>query len=161
MRSAIKPAKQILFSKEDIDHFCAVALSNGEDGKPKFKNGQMLVDAVRFMENTGARVKSVFALRWSDIQWDQDQIHFTRGTKYSKHIVVEINDELRPLLKKLHDARHSDTDAVFPGTKAEGSQSVGSLRKTFELVREAAKLPGIQVPFTAPLLHFPLRHGRH
>jgi integrase len=86
--------------------------------------------------------ESAFALRWSDIDFERRQIHFTRATKYSKHIIVDFNPELESLLKELRDKRHPDTDAIFPGTQAEGSSSVGSLRKTFELVRDAAELPG-------------------
>ena len=41
----------------------------------------------------------------------------------------------------MYSRRLPDTDAVFPGNRSDESESVGSLRKTFELVREAAKLP--------------------
>jgi integrase len=139
-----KPAKQILFSKEDIDKFCAVALSKKEDGTDRFKNGQMLVDAVRLMAASGARVQSAFALRWSDIDWERRQIHFTRCTKYSKHIIVDFNPELESVLKELRARRQPDTEAIFPATRADGSASMGSLRKSFQLVREAAGLPGFK-----------------
>jgi integrase len=135
------PEKQQLLSKEEIDHFCTVALSKMEDGTPRFKNGEMLVDAVRFMSVSGARVSSAFALRWPDVDWERRQIHLTRETKYSKAIAIDFNPELERLLKEMYARRQPDTDAVFPGIRSDGSESVTSLRKTFELVREAAKLP--------------------
>jgi integrase len=135
------PEKQQLLSKEEIDHFCAVALSKMEDGTPRFKNGEMLVDAVRFMSASGARVSSAFALRWPDVDWERRQLHLTRETKYSKAMVVDFNEELEKLLKEMYSRRQPDTDAVFPGNRSGKSESVGPLRKTFEMVCTAANLP--------------------
>ena len=62
-----RPGKQQLLTNEELDHFCDVAVSTEEGGTPRFKNGEMLADAVRFMSLCGVRVKSAFAVRWSDV----------------------------------------------------------------------------------------------
>ncbi len=133
--------KQKLFTKEEIDHFCAVAISQNADGTPRFKNGEMLRDAVRLMSLSGARLASALALCWSDMNWERRQVTFWRDTKYSKTIIVDFNPELEALLKDLHSRCPPDTDALFPSNRSDGSESIASLRKSFELVREAANLP--------------------
>jgi integrase len=136
-----KAEKQRLLTKEEIDKFCAVAVSKNPDGTPRFKNGEMLVDAVRLMSLSGGRVRSAFALRWEDIDWERRQVHFKRDTKYSKHIIVDFNPELEALLKELYQRRQPDSDAVFPSTREDSGTPTNCLRKTFELVREAAGMP--------------------
>jgi integrase len=54
---------------------------------------------------------------------------------------VDFSSELESLLKDMHSRRPPDTDALFPGTRSDSSESIGSLRKTFELVRNAANHP--------------------
>jgi integrase len=136
-----RPPKRQLLTREEIDHFCDVAVSKQEDGTPRFLNGEMLADAVRFMSVCGARVASAFAVRWSDVDWERRQLHLTRETKYSKAMVVDFNEELEKLLKEMYSRRQPDTDAVFPGNRSGKSESVGPLRKTFEMVCAAANLP--------------------
>lgn len=137
-RLSYRAPKRSLVSKQDLERFCSLALAKGPDGKPKYRNGEMLVDAVKFMSCCGARVTSALATRWSDVDWPQRQLHL-RETKYDNKIVVDFNPELETLLQDMHTRRQPDSDCLFPGTRVEGN--VGSLRKTFGLVRVEAGLP--------------------
>jgi len=136
-----RPAKKQLLTKEEIGLVCDIAVSLKEDGCPLFQNGEMLADAIRFMSLCGARVQSAFAVRWSDIDWERRQLHFVLGTKYSKEIVVDFNPELEALLKRLYAHRLPNSTVVFPGNRSDEGGSVGSLRATFEMVRDRANLP--------------------
>jgi integrase len=132
--------KRPLFTKEQLEHLCQVAMKKNADGTPRFRNGELLADAIRFMRTTGARVTSAMSTRWSDVDWKQRQVHL-RNTKYDKNIVVDFNDELEAVLKEMHARRLPDTDCMFPATRDAGS--IGSLRATFEIVREEAGIPNL------------------
>jgi integrase len=136
-----KPGKRPLFTKEQIDKLCTVALQKNEEGEFKYRNGEMLADAIRFMRASGARVTSALATRWSDVDWNNKQVHL-RHTKYDKQIVVDFNPELEAVLRDMYQRRLPDSHYLFPATRKEGS--VGSLRKTFELVRDEAGLQGLR-----------------
>jgi integrase len=133
-----KAERRKLFSRAEFERICQVAGEKRPDGSFRFRNGELLSDLIRLMLFSGARVTSALATLWSDVKWDQRQLHL-RNTKYSKNIEVDFNDNLERLLKDMHARRLPDSECLFPGTRSEGS--VGSLRKTFELVREAANLP--------------------
>jgi integrase len=133
-----KAPKRPLFTRAQFEHLCAVAVEKNPDGTPKYLNGEMLADAIRFMLFCGARVSSALATKWSDVNWERRQVHL-RKTKYSKNnINVDFNADLEAHLKDMYSRRLPDRDYLFPGTRTE--ENVGSLRKTFELVRAAAGL---------------------
>jgi integrase len=133
--------KRPLFSKDQIEKVCAEALARNAEGEPKYRNGELLADAIRFMLASGARVTSALATHWSDVDYDQRQLHL-RETKYDQSAVVDFNAELEAHLKDMAKRRLPDSPYLFPGTRAEGH--VGSLRKTFELVKAAAGVPGLR-----------------
>ncbi|HEY1801917.1 MAG TPA: site-specific integrase [Terriglobales bacterium] len=133
--------KRPLFTKEQFEKVCQVATKKNADGTPKYRSGELLADLIRFMRTTGARVTSALSTRWSDVDWVRRQVHL-RNTKYDKqNIVVDFNDELEAVLKEMHTRRLPDSDCLFPGTRTAGN--VGSLRGTFETVREEAGLPNL------------------
>ena len=136
-----KAAKRPLFTKEQLDKICAAARQKNEKGEFKYRNGEILADAIRFMRASGARVTSALATHWSDVDWENKQVHL-RKTKYDKQIVVDFNPELEAVLQDMYRRRLPDSVYMFPGTRKEGS--VGSLRKTFELVREEAGVPNLR-----------------
>jgi len=128
--------KRRLITHEEINRFCAAAVETQPDGKPRFKNGQLVADAVRFMCASGARITSALAQTWSGVDWARRQVHLCK-TKYDREITVDFNAELEALLKALN-ARRGSGDAMFPATRTEGN--VGSLRKSFETIRAVAGL---------------------
>jgi integrase len=132
-----KAPKRQLITQEELNRFCAAAVEKRPDGDPRFKNGQFVAGAVRFMTTSGARSTSALAQTWSGVDWARRQVRLCK-TKHDRDIVVDFNDELEALLKDLQ-GRRQPGDAVFPVTRAEGS--VGSLRKSFEKIRAAAGLP--------------------
>jgi integrase len=133
--------KRPLFTKEQLDHLCRVATQKNADGTPKYLNGELLADAIRFMRTTGARVTSALSTRWSDVDWQQRQVHL-RNTKYDRNVVVDFSDELESVLKEMYARRLPDSDCMFPAASDEAG-SIGSLRGTFEKVREEAGLPNL------------------
>lgn len=138
-RLPYKAPKRNLYTKEDIEKICATAVALKEDGSPKYKNGELLVDVLNFLRCSGARITSALATHWSDVNFELRQVHL-RCTKYDKqNIVVDFNAELEAHLHDMHARRQPDSDYLFPGTRTEGS--VGSVRKSLELVRAEAGLP--------------------
>jgi integrase len=134
--------KRPLFTKEQLEHVCEVATQKNADGTPKYRNGALLADAIRFMRTTGARVTSALSTRWSDVDWERRQVHL-RNTKYDKqNVVVDFSDELETVLKEMYSRRLPDSDCMFPARRDEAS-SIGSLRATFEKVRSEAGLPNL------------------
>lgn len=132
-----KAPKRKLITKEEINRFCAAAVEKRPDGRPPFKSGQIVADAVRFMSTSGAGITSALAQNWGGVDWARRQVRLCE-TKYDRDIVVDFNDELEALLIDLQ-ARRQPGDAMFLATRTEGS--VGSLRKSFERIRAAAGLP--------------------
>lgn len=133
--------KRPLFTKEQLEYLCRVATQKNADGSPKYRNGELLADAIRFMRTTGARVTSALSTRWSDVDWERRQVHL-RNTKYDKqNVVVDFSAELESVLKEMYARRLPDSDCMFPATGEEGS--IGSLRATFERLREEAGLPNL------------------
>jgi integrase len=133
--------KRPLFTREQLEHLCRVATQKNADGTPKYRNGELLADAIRFMRTTGARVTSAMATRWSDVDWQQRQVHL-RNTKYDKNVVVDFSDELEAVLKEMYARRLPESECLFPAASDEAG-SIGSLRGTFEKVREEAGLPNL------------------
>ena len=133
--------KRPLFTKEQLEHLCKAATQKKVDGTPKYRNGELLADAIRFMRTTGARVSSAMATRWSDVDWQQRQVHL-RNTKYDKNVVVDFSDELEAVLKEMFARRLPNSDCLFPAESGEAG-NIGSLRATFEKVREEAGLSNL------------------
>ena len=130
--------KRLLFTKEQFEKVCQSATQKNADGTPKYRNGELLADLIRFMRTTGARVTSALSTRWSDVDWVRRQVHL-RNTKYDKqNIVVDFNNELEAVLKEMHIRRLPDSDCLFPAIRT--ASNVGSLRGTFETVREEVGL---------------------
>ncbi len=117
------------------------ALENNPDGSPKYRNGEILADLLNLMRTSGARVTSALATIWSDVDWGNRQLHL-RKTKYGKRIIIDFNDELEAVSMEMSGRRLPEVDFMFPGTRTAGN--VGSLRKTFELVRAVAGFPNLR-----------------
>ena len=133
--------KRPLFTKEQLEHICQVATKKNADGTPKYRNGELLAVAIRFMRTTGARVTSALSTRWADVDWQQRQVHL-RNTKYDKNVVVDFSDGLEAVLKEMYARRLLDSDCMFPAV-SDKAGNIGSLRGTFEKVREEAGLPNL------------------
>lgn len=132
--------KRPLFTREQWEYVCQIATMKKPDGSPKYRNGELLADAIRFMRTCGARVTSALATRWPDVDWERKQVRL-RNTKYDKDTVVDFSSELEAVLCELHAKRLPDSDFLFPATREAGS--IGSLRGTFEKVRLEAGLPNL------------------
>jgi integrase len=137
-----KARKRVLFTREQIERVCAEAVKLNPDGTPKYRNGEMLTDAIRFMSYCGARVTSALATRWSDVDWKNRQLHL-RKAKYSKqNIIIDFNESLEAHLRDMQTRRLPDTDHMFPSNRNDGS--VASLTKSLEIIREAAQVPNLR-----------------
>lgn len=62
-----------------------------------------------------------------------------------QNVVVDFNDELEVVLKDMYARRLPDSDCMFPSTRED--ENVGSLRATFEKVREEAGLPNLHLRY--------------
>ena len=62
-----KPKKRPLFTVDDINRLCTAAIGAG-------RNGQMLSDYLRLMACCGSRRNETLRLRWSDVDWQRQQL---------------------------------------------------------------------------------------
>ena len=59
--------KRPLFTVDDINRLCTDAIGAG-------RNGQMLSDYLRLMACCGSRRDETLRLRWSDVDWQRQQL---------------------------------------------------------------------------------------
>lgn len=140
------PRKRSLVSAAQIDTLCRTALTVGPNGKPKFKNGELFADYVRFLQYTGARRNEALRVRWADVDFDRQQVTIGADgqTKNRQSRVVDFNVPLEAHLKDMRARQQGVSQWLFPSPQA-GLRDIPSQTfvETMRLVRSEAKLPGI------------------
>jgi integrase len=123
------------------------------DGTPVTKNGQQFCDYVRLMAYSGARRNEALALRWSDVDFDQDKLTIERQaadneqddtTKNKTSRTVDFTPALKKHLQDMQTRRAPDSQWLFPSPQR-GKKDIHamSFRESLELARTEAKLPGV------------------
>lgn len=147
-RKHVAPPK-LLLTSEQIMQFCAEGTRTEVDGSPAYKIGQLVADFVLLMAYTGARRTSCFALTWSDVDFTNRRVTFSKETKYDKVIVVDFSKPLEEILRKLH-VRRGESQYVLPNP-GNGQFDFSELYDTFHAIRAKLAIP----EFTPHLLrHF-------
>jgi len=108
------------------------------------RSGQMLADILRLMSTCGSRISETLRLKWSDVDFKQNQI--TIGSdglaKNRKHRVVDFNSALEKHLKDMQKRKQPDSDWLFPSPRR-GKKDVPlvTFNKALLSARVKAELP--------------------
>jgi integrase len=124
-----------LFTPEEIDQICAVALVAS-------KNGRQFVDYLRFLQYTGARRSEALRVRWRDV--DTVRGHVTIGAegdakgRQPKH--VDFNPELKAHLSEMKQRRQPDSEWLFPSPqRGDKDIPVKTFMESLRLTRRATE----------------------
>lgn len=143
--------KRELFTPKELEKLCASAMSKRADGSPVTKNGQQFCDYVQLMAYSGARRNEALALRWADVDFQNEKLTIERQaggddgsdttTKNSTPRTVDFNSSLKKLLGDMKKRRAPDSQWLFPSPQR-GSKDIHamSFRESLELARSHAGL---------------------
>jgi integrase len=132
----VRTVKRPLLTPAQFEKLCAIARACS-------KNGDELVDYLKFLAFTGARCSEALRVKWADV--DFDRRHVTIGadglSKNGKARVVDFNANLETHLRDMWQRRAPDTSWLFPSPQR-GDKDIAarSLRDSFEVAREKAGL---------------------
>tara|TARA_R110002020_G_scaffold124539_3_gene281606 strand:+ start:1627 stop:2667 length:1041 start_codon:yes stop_codon:yes gene_type:complete len=131
-----RSAKRRLYQQHDIDAVCNAALEVG-------KYGPLLVDFIRFLQYTGARMTESLRVRWEDVDWARRQvtIGFDGETKGREYKVVDFNRNLEAHLKAML-SRAGDSRYLFPTFRADADKPLTTLKSSLHTARAKSGLPG-------------------
>jgi integrase len=119
---SIAPTR-VLFTPEELERLCKAALAKRDDGKPVTKNGVQFCDYVRVMAYSGARRNEAFALRWTDVDFENEQLNIERQsslngkddtTKNAEPRTVDFTPALKKQLQEMDSRRAPDSQWLFP-----------------------------------------------
>lgn len=144
-----EPRKKELFKLDAINRICEAAAEPhffegrlalpGEAGRP-LKNAQSFADYVRLMAFCGSRMTETLHIKWTDIDWDAEQI-IIRFTKNGKERRVDFNPRLEEHLRAMRTRRAPDSQWLFPSPqRGEKDLRTRTFRESLLLARAAAKL---------------------
>jgi integrase len=154
---APEPARRPLLTPNEFDSLLLSCLARKEDGDPLTKNGEQLRDFLKFLAYSGAREQEALRVRWSHVDLEARRVFIgadesftaasmtigTGGTSKNRGSrVLDFNSQLESLLRDMKERRAPDSSWLFPSPQR-GAKDVPAktLRESFELVRENAKLP--------------------
>jgi integrase len=132
----VRTVKRPLLTPAQFEKLCAIARACS-------KNGDELVDYLKFLAFTGARCSEALRVAWADV--DLDRRHVTIGadglSKNGKARVVDFNPNLETHLRDMWQRRAPDTSWLFPSPQR-GDKDIAakSLRDSFEIARKQAGL---------------------
>jgi integrase len=103
--------KRELFTADDLEALCNSALAKMQDNSLVTKNGQQFCDYVRLLAYSGAREQEALALRWSDVDFDREQLTIgaTGDTKNQTSRVMDFNPKLKAHLADMLKRRVPDS----------------------------------------------------
>ena len=100
---------------------------------------QPVIDAIRVLQMTGARLREVLNMRWDYVDLQAGQIHLPDSKTGRKTIFL--SNKAKSYIGDIQ--RKPDNPYVFPGQR-EGSQLI-NIQKPWRLIRERAKLEGVRI----------------
>lgn len=132
----VRTVKRPLATPTQFEKLCAIAGACS-------KNGDELVDYLKFLAFTGARCSEALRIQWADV--DFDRRHVTMGadglSKNGEARVVDFNPNLETHLRDMWQRRAPDTSWLFPSPqRGEKDIPAKSLRDSFEIARGKAGL---------------------
>lgn len=146
-----KPKKRPLFALEQIESVCVAAVK-------KTRNGQLLADYIRLMARCGSRATETLRLKWSDVDWDQQQLTIGSDglSKNHESRAVDFNDALAELLEEMR-ARSNGSAYLFPAPRMFGEDAPA--RSLKEALYKARALAGVDGFGYHDCRHFFISHA--
>ena len=132
------PNKRPLFTVDDISRLCSAAIGAG-------RNGQMLSDYLRLMACCGSRRDETLRLRWSDVDWQRQQLWVGADGLAKNHEarVVDFNSALRAHLEAMHGRREQNSVYLFPSPRQKTEDvPARNLKESLRKIRGDAGCPG-------------------
>jgi integrase len=134
------PPKRDLVTQTEFDRLIESAQSACE------RNGQQLVDYLRFLAFSGAREKEALRVKWVDLDFERERVTIgaDRLTKNCESRTVEFNPQLGELLHEMRARRAPDCSWLFPSPqRGPHDEHAKSFRESLKLARKAASLERI------------------
>ncbi len=158
-KKAKRPSQDRLISPEEMDQLCDTALLKPEALKlidpwvrhlreAQSLTGQAFSDYLRLMAYSGGREQETIQLRWSNVHWERQCLHFPGATQGGKRgggspeaggpRDMNFFGKLEAHLKAMKERRDPSTDLMFPSGRGDGP--VKSYRKQLLRVRKETKI---------------------
>jgi integrase len=134
------PPKRDLVTPAEFERLIKAAQSDCE------KNGEQLVDYLRFLAFSGAREKEALRIKWADVDFERERVTIgaDRLTKNWESRTVEFNPQLEALLREMYLRRAPDCSFLFPSPRrGPRDEHAKSFRESLKIARKAAGLEWI------------------
>jgi integrase len=134
------PPKRNLVTPAEFERLLAAAQSACE------KNGEQLVDYLRFLAFSGAREKEALRVKWVDVDLERERVTIgADGLSKNREIrTVEFNPQLGSLLHEMRARRAPDCSWLFPSPqRGPRDEHAKSFRESLRIARKAAGLEWI------------------
>jgi len=132
----VRTVKRPLLTPAQFEKLCGTARLCG-------KNGDELVDYIKFLAFTGARCSEALRVKWADVDFDRRHVEIGSDglSKNGKARVVDFNPNLETHLRDMWQRRAPDSSWLFPSPQR-GDRDIAarSLRDSFEIARAKAGL---------------------
>lgn len=139
-----RPAPERRFLRpEELKGLVDEALAKWPDGKPKYRNGDLLADFLKLLAYSGAREQEALALRWEHVDFARRQLAIGAegDSKNSLARRVDFNPALALHLEDMAARRDPQSNFIFPSPqRGERDQAARSLRETMRMARAAVGL---------------------
>lgn len=147
-------SKRPLFTTFELDELCKAAFGTKQTESGKViavtENAQEFVDYVRFMAYSGTRRNEALAMQWSDVDFENSQLHVRRqiarqgfaSLKSGEERVVDFNPKIRIHLLEMKSRNHAVSDWLFPSPqRGDKDAPAKSFRESLQYAKDKAKLP--------------------
>jgi integrase len=132
----VRTVKRALLTPAQFEKLCDAARVCG-------KNGDELVDYIKFLAFTGARCSEALRVKWADVDFERRHVAIGSDglSKNGKARVVDLNANLETHLRDMWQRRAPDSSWLFPSPQR-GDKDIAarSLRDSFEIARTKAGL---------------------
>lgn len=126
-----------LYTREDIDRFCAAALTGS-------KNGLEFNDYLRLLAFSGAREQEAIKLRWADVDFQRRLLTIGADGDTKNRAVrhVDFNADLEAHLDAMNRRRAPDSQWLFPSPqRGDRDERAKTFRESLLLTRKSPGLP--------------------
>jgi integrase len=145
--------KRQLFERKEIEKLLAIlrqpifisgkVAEAGQVGQA-LKNGEEVVDFLRLLCFSGARMAEAMRVRWPNVDWTNKQITIGADgeAKNRQWRIVDFNPDLEKHLKDMESRKAPDSDWLFPSPRrGKEDRPIKSFRESLILARNAASMP--------------------
>jgi integrase len=131
------PPKRELITPAEFDRLIAAARNACE------KNGEQLVDYLRFLAFSGGREKEALRVKWANVNFERERVTIGADglSKNRESRTVEFNANLGDVLSEMRKRRAPGSSWLFPSPqRGPRDEHAKSFRESLKLARKAANL---------------------